>query len=82
MSFTADHENEKSTRIYVYFCGEKNVSKAGMKTCVLSHSFPVILGIHGDVQVHRVDGSDGRSERNDHPRREDVECRGKSQSGV
>ena len=32
MSFVADHGVEEDHRIYVYFCNERNVSKAGMKT--------------------------------------------------
>ncbi|KAI9633600.1 DNA-directed RNA polymerases ii 24 kda polypeptide [Dioszegia hungarica] len=32
MSFPCDHENAQGDRIYVYFCPEKNVSKAAMKT--------------------------------------------------
>ena len=32
MSFTVDHGEEAGNRMYVYFCGEKNVSKAAMKT--------------------------------------------------
>jgi DNA-directed RNA polymerase I, II, and III subunit RPABC1 len=32
MAFSADHGENQGDRIYVYFCGEKNVSKAAMKT--------------------------------------------------
>ncbi|ORX41112.1 DNA-directed RNA polymerases ii 24 kda polypeptide [Kockovaella imperatae] len=32
MSFTADHEEESGNRIYVYFCSDRNVSKANVKT--------------------------------------------------
>jgi hypothetical protein len=34
MCFTADHEEVQGDRIYVYFCSEKSVSKAAMKTWV------------------------------------------------
>ncbi|CAD6582070.1 MAG: Dna-directed RNA [Tremellales sp. Tagirdzhanova-0007] len=34
MSFTVDHGIEEQNRVYVYFCGEKNVSKAAMKTFI------------------------------------------------
>jgi hypothetical protein len=31
MTFSADHGVRENDRIYVYFCGEKSVSKAAMK---------------------------------------------------
>jgi hypothetical protein len=31
MAFHADHKDTSGDRIYVYFCAEKNVSKAAMK---------------------------------------------------
>jgi hypothetical protein len=31
MTFSADHGERENDRIYVYFCGEKSVSKAAMK---------------------------------------------------
>lgn len=32
MSFDAIHENDNTDKIFVYFCADKNVSKASMKT--------------------------------------------------
>lgn len=32
MNFHADHSEDRTNRIYVHFCPEKNVSKAAMKT--------------------------------------------------
>ena len=40
MNFTADHSDSTVGRLFVYFCGEKNVSKAAMKTWVLPQSDP------------------------------------------
>ena len=34
MNFVLDHGTEQGDRIFIYFCGEKSVSKAAMKTCV------------------------------------------------
>lgn len=31
MAFHTDHMEDRSNRIYIYFCAEKNVSKAAMK---------------------------------------------------
>lgn len=31
MAFHSDHAEDRTNRIYVYFCSEKNVSKAAMK---------------------------------------------------
>ncbi|WOO78780.1 DNA-directed RNA polymerases I, II, and III subunit RPABC1 [Vanrija pseudolonga] len=36
MSFHANHTEDQKDRIYVYFCSEKNVSKAAMKTFITS----------------------------------------------
>lgn len=32
MSFDAIHESDSTDKIFVYFCADKNVSKASMKT--------------------------------------------------
>nr|ODN89986.1 hypothetical protein L203_01903 [Cryptococcus depauperatus CBS 7841] len=34
MSFDAIHENDSTDKIFVYFCSDKNVSKASMKTFI------------------------------------------------
>lgn len=36
MAFHSNHQNNPNDRIYVYFCSEKNVSKAAMKTFITS----------------------------------------------
>lgn len=35
MAFVAQHKDNQNERIFIYFCAEKNVSKAAMKRLVL-----------------------------------------------